>query len=71
MAAQTGMSAEAVLSGECWVMSPSGDSLMFQRVRNGRVIESYCPVEASKAVVFAVAITQGLEPPRYLCLMSD
>ena len=42
--------------------------LLRRKTKDGRVEESYCPVEVHRAAVYLSAIIQGFEPPR--CLMN-
>lgn len=51
-----------------WQVVVYDDCVSFRRVDNGRLQESYPPVPASKAAVYATAIVHGLQPPRDLRL---
>ncbi|MCV6612892.1 MAG: hypothetical protein OIF55_19220 [Amphritea sp.] len=49
-----------------WVIVEFDGRFIFQRFEGGQLIESYRSVEAGTAALYAVAITQGFEPPRAL-----
>ncbi len=49
-----------------WRISINDDRYTFARYANGRVVEIYRSVGQAEAAVWAVAITQGYEPPRDL-----
>lgn len=54
------------VSQERWIIEVKNDRFSFAREINGRIEDSYAPVNKDKAAVFAAAIIQGLEPPRLL-----
>lgn len=50
-----------------WLVQMDKDNVVFSRVINGEVDESYAPVNYSKANVYAASILNGLQPPKHLC----
>ncbi|ROR60841.1 UNVERIFIED_ORG: hypothetical protein EC838_0132 [Providencia alcalifaciens] len=54
-------------NGDQWLISIIGNKFEFKRTFNGKTLESYPPVERSKATLYATAIVNGLQPPRGLC----
>lgn len=51
-----------------WVIQLGKNEVQFNRVIDGRIEESYAPVNYVKANVYAAAILNGLQPPRDLRL---
>lgn len=51
-----------------WLMQMDSDNVVFSRVVNGKVDESYVPVSYDKANVYAASILNGLQPPKHLYL---
>lgn len=51
-----------------WLMQMESDNVVFSRVVNGKVDESYVPVSYDKANVYAASILNGLQPPKHLYL---
>ncbi len=49
-----------------WVIQLGKDEVQFARVIKGGIDEDYAPVGRSTANVYASAILNDLEPPRYL-----
>lgn len=49
-------------------MQMDSDNVVFSRVVNGKVDESYVPVSYDKANVYAASILNGLQPPKHLYL---
>lgn len=50
-----------------WLMQMESDNVVFSRIVNRKVDESYAPVNYDKANVYAASILNGLQPPKYLC----
>ncbi|MEX6285522.1 hypothetical protein AB6F89_02905 [Providencia hangzhouensis] len=53
---------------DAWVIQLGKNEVQFNRVIDGRIEESYAPVNYVKANVYAAAILNGLQPPRDLRL---
>jgi hypothetical protein len=51
-----------------WVISVDARGVDIRRLHNGKPIESYGRLPAAEAAVALVAISQGFQPPRGLCL---
>ncbi|HEM6844617.1 TPA: hypothetical protein U2I45_001227 [Providencia rettgeri] len=51
-----------------WLMQMESDNVVFSRIVNGKVDESYVPVSYDKANVYAASILNGLQPPKHLYL---
>ncbi|MDD9340314.1 MAG: hypothetical protein PV362_11850 [Providencia heimbachae] len=51
-----------------WLMQMDSDDVVFSRIVNGKVDESYVPVSYDKANVYAASILNGLQPPKHLYL---
>lgn len=51
-----------------WIIQLGKNEVQFNRVIDGRIEESYAPVNYAKANVYAAAILNGLQPPRDLRL---
>lgn len=51
-----------------WIMQMDSDHVVFSRIVNGKVDESYVPVGHDKANVYAASILNGLQPPKHLYL---
>ncbi|WP_338803589.1 hypothetical protein WDV76_02920 [Xenorhabdus griffiniae] len=68
------MEEKAILSRACgskkhpvtWIIQLGAENVLFSRVINGRIDESYVSVNRQKANVYAAAILNDLEPPRHL-----
>lgn len=50
-----------------WLIQMDNDNVVFSRIMNGKVDESYAPVSYDKANVYAASILNGLQPPKHLC----
>ncbi|EMI7064832.1 MULTISPECIES: hypothetical protein [Providencia] len=51
-----------------WLMQMESNNVVFSRIVNGKVDESYVPVSYDKANVYAASILNGLQPPKHLYL---
>lgn len=51
---------------ETWLFEVRDGETTMRRCAQGQIIETYAPVPAERAAIWAVAITQGFEPPRGL-----
>ena len=49
-----------------WIVVVYEDQVCFERFGDGITLEGYAPVPPAKAAVYAAAIVNGLEPPKYL-----
>ncbi|MEM8068601.1 hypothetical protein Q4R28_02150 [Morganella morganii] len=49
-----------------WLIQMDKDNVVFSRIINGDVDESYAPVNYDKANVYAASILNGLQPPKHL-----
>lgn len=58
------MSAEEKTVISRWEIVVCTDRVLFTRVDNGLMQESYPPVPMAKAAIYAAAIVSGLQPPR-------
>jgi hypothetical protein len=49
-----------------WVIEVKENGVRFTRMHEGKPVEDYGVVPMDKAAIYAVAITQGFQPPRAL-----
>lgn len=53
-------------SGEAWVIECQDDSFVFKRLVHGYVHEEYRSMKTDEALLAAVSVIQGFQPPRKL-----